>query len=210
MPTETFFNLHEEKRQRIIDAALQEFAEHTYHRASLSEIVERARIAKGSMYQYFKNKMDLYVYLVHLAVQAKFDVIDQAVAALGDKPDLFEILKTSAEAGMEFARSNPTLVAVGVNLLREADREVINGVMSRFAETRYAMLGRWFREARGSGQLDTRISLGTAQWVVTVLLEATGALIAGGNLPLEDYCRFTTEILDILENGMRPRARQPR
>ncbi len=53
MPQATFFNLPEEKRQKILECALDEFAAHDYDSASVSKIVAKAGIAKGSLYQYF-------------------------------------------------------------------------------------------------------------------------------------------------------------
>lgn len=64
MPKATFFNLPEEKRQLIIDLAIEEFAENDYESASISKIVAQAGIAKGSFYQYFEDKSDLYKYLL--------------------------------------------------------------------------------------------------------------------------------------------------
>jgi AcrR family transcriptional regulator len=60
MPKPTFFNLPEAKRLLIIDTSLEEFASNTYDKASLSQIVLKAGIAKGSMYQYFNDKEELY------------------------------------------------------------------------------------------------------------------------------------------------------
>jgi AcrR family transcriptional regulator len=67
VPTQTFFNLPEEKRSLILALAIAEFADRGPTAASLSRIVARAGIAKGSMYQYFANKHDLFMYLVDLA-----------------------------------------------------------------------------------------------------------------------------------------------
>jgi TetR/AcrR family transcriptional regulator len=64
MPNKTFFNLSEEKRCRIVDAALQEFAAHSFNEASINRIIKNADIPKGSFYQYFKNKEDLYLYFL--------------------------------------------------------------------------------------------------------------------------------------------------
>ena len=61
MPYETFFNLPEEKRQTIFDILLEEFAENDYNSVSISRIVNRAGIAKGSFYQYFEDKKDLFL-----------------------------------------------------------------------------------------------------------------------------------------------------
>jgi AcrR family transcriptional regulator len=60
MPTDTFHNLPTKKRDRILEAAITEFAAHPYDAASLSNIARQAEIGKGSLYQYFENKKDLY------------------------------------------------------------------------------------------------------------------------------------------------------
>ena len=64
MPKPTFFNLPEEKRQRIIDASIAEFAGVPYARATLDKIVKVAGISKGSMYQFFANKAYLYFWIL--------------------------------------------------------------------------------------------------------------------------------------------------
>lgn len=64
LPTQTFFNLPEQKRQNLIDAAEKEFARVPLHEASVSNIVKAAGIPRGSFYQYFKDKEDLYFYLL--------------------------------------------------------------------------------------------------------------------------------------------------
>jgi len=80
MPKDTFFNLPEEKRQMLVQLSMQEFAAKPYEQASVTSIVHRAGIAKGSIYQYFENKRDLYFYLLDLAVQSKLDWASQHAA----------------------------------------------------------------------------------------------------------------------------------
>ena len=64
MPTKTFFNLSDEKRERLIDAATKEFSEKSLNEASINTIIKNAAISRGSFYQYFENKEDLYFYIV--------------------------------------------------------------------------------------------------------------------------------------------------
>ena len=64
MPTPTFFALPAERRERLVREAISEFSERSYAEASLSQIALRARIAKGSFYQYFADKLDLYRWLL--------------------------------------------------------------------------------------------------------------------------------------------------
>jgi AcrR family transcriptional regulator len=63
MPKQTFFNLPKEKRDRIIAAAKEVFSKNSYEEASINQIVKLAQIPRGSFYQYFADKDDLYGYL---------------------------------------------------------------------------------------------------------------------------------------------------
>jgi AcrR family transcriptional regulator len=60
---EKFFNLDQEKQDRIINAAIKEFAQKGYDNASTNEIVKEAGISKGLLFHYFKNKKQLYLFL---------------------------------------------------------------------------------------------------------------------------------------------------
>jgi AcrR family transcriptional regulator len=65
MPKDTFFNLPADKRALIRDVAISEFARYSYDAASINRMVAEAGIAKGSFYQYFEDKRDLFLYLMH-------------------------------------------------------------------------------------------------------------------------------------------------
>ena len=64
MPTETFFRLPEEKRTRILESAWCEFTAVPYAEASINRIVRASRIPRGSFYQYFSDKNDLFLALI--------------------------------------------------------------------------------------------------------------------------------------------------
>lgn len=58
-----FLNLDSEKQNRILNAAINEFAEKGYENASTNEIVKEAGISKGLLFHYFKNKNQLFLFL---------------------------------------------------------------------------------------------------------------------------------------------------
>lgn len=58
-----FLNLDSEKQNRILNAAINEFAEKGYENASTNEIVKDAGISKGLLFHYFKNKKQLFLFL---------------------------------------------------------------------------------------------------------------------------------------------------
>jgi len=59
-----FNNLSEEKRETIIKSAIEEFSQNGFYKASTDKIAYSANIAKGSLFHYFKNKKNLYLYIV--------------------------------------------------------------------------------------------------------------------------------------------------
>ncbi|SHJ39127.1 transcriptional regulator, TetR family [Clostridium cavendishii DSM 21758] len=59
-----FKNLTEEKQNKIIKAALDEFSEKGYDKSSTDIIAQNSEIAKGSLFYYFKSKKNLYLYIV--------------------------------------------------------------------------------------------------------------------------------------------------
>lgn len=79
MPTETFFNLPKEKQERIINAARQEFSRVSLNEASIANIIKAAGIPRGSFYQYFEDKEDIYFYCFHLMHQTGFEHLAKAL-----------------------------------------------------------------------------------------------------------------------------------
>ena len=65
MPSKTFYNLSQEKQQKIIDASKKEFSNNLYQDVSLNQIIKNSNISRGSFYMYFTDKEDLYFYLLN-------------------------------------------------------------------------------------------------------------------------------------------------
>ena len=59
MPATTTPDAPADKRDAIIDAALELFSEHTFEGTPVPLIAERAGVAAGTIYRYFENKEDL-------------------------------------------------------------------------------------------------------------------------------------------------------
>lgn len=104
-----------EKRDRIINAAIEEFAHFPYEKASTNHIVEKAGISKGLLFHYFTSKQVLYEQLIRFVtermVQAVMERIDW------EQADLFERLKQLALVKLEISRIYPHMFDFLVQLL---------------------------------------------------------------------------------------------
>ena len=62
----------DKKRREILQAAMQVFAQDGYHRAKMETVAEEAGIGKGTVYEYFKSKADLFLALhQHMLTELK-------------------------------------------------------------------------------------------------------------------------------------------
>jgi AcrR family transcriptional regulator len=113
VPKPTFHNLPERKRRRIIDLAIEEFARQPYDEASLSRIVARAGIAKGSIYQYFDNKLDLYRWLLTEEVPRRKLAAMRAHTDAVRPATLAALLRALVLSGVRFLLDNPRLSQLG-------------------------------------------------------------------------------------------------
>jgi AcrR family transcriptional regulator len=107
MPKQTFFNLPQAKRDAFVRIALQTFAEQPYEVASVSRIVAAAGIAKGSVYQYFDDKEDLFRYLLTHASETLTTAIAAEFSALPPSAGLFDQLRVILRANLRAAHAHP-------------------------------------------------------------------------------------------------------
>jgi len=116
MPSDTFFNLPEEKRNKLIHVAADAFAAASYEHVSMSQIARRAGIAKGSLYQYFADKCELYLYLVQLAADEKLAYLQRVEPPSSDM-GMFPYLRWLTEQTLDFQFENPNLYQVAYRAL---------------------------------------------------------------------------------------------
>ncbi|HKL47031.1 MAG TPA: TetR/AcrR family transcriptional regulator [Candidatus Izemoplasmatales bacterium] len=115
MPKQTFFNLNKEKRNKITTAAIDEFADKVYEQVNLSDVIKKAEIPRGSFYQYFNDKKDLYLHLLNLAKEKKMNYLNDSFYSK-DLPFL-ELIEQLYSQGVQFAIDYPKFVRIFEKLL---------------------------------------------------------------------------------------------
>ncbi|MBO0420107.1 TetR/AcrR family transcriptional regulator [Vagococcus fluvialis] len=91
MPSNTFFRLEKEKQDKILEASKKEFSKFPLEEASIANIVKEAGIPRGSFYQYFTGKEDVFFYLFE---EARRNLEDSFISYLEKtNGDLFETFK---------------------------------------------------------------------------------------------------------------------
>jgi AcrR family transcriptional regulator len=128
MPTDTWWNLPPAKRDRITQAAMVEFGARGFSAGSLNVISREAGIAKGSLFQYFEDKIDLF------ATICQADADDIAAAALVgidlETMGYFEVLHLLVTNWLRYFRTHPVSRAIAFASNNEIDPKARAAVRS--------------------------------------------------------------------------------
>jgi AcrR family transcriptional regulator len=84
-----FARLPQSQQDAILRAALDEFAAHNFHDASLNRVIEIAGISKGSMYYYFDGKEDLYAHVARVEFERLFAGVEPLPIPVAADPEVF-------------------------------------------------------------------------------------------------------------------------
>jgi len=122
--------LDPEKRDRIINAAIEEFASFPYGKASTNNIVKKAGISKGLLFHYFDSKQALYVKLIRFVINtmyhATIDRIDWS------ETDLFERLKQLAIVKLELSRIYPQMFDFMLKMLTNKQASKVQDIIELY------------------------------------------------------------------------------
>lgn len=101
-------------RFKILQLALNEFANYSYEKSSINRICVEGNISKGVMYHYFKDKDELYL----LCIQYCYDtMIDYYKNKMVEEEDWKEDIKRYFEIRYNFFKENPILQKIFFNTL---------------------------------------------------------------------------------------------
>lgn len=116
----TFAKLPSEKQERVLDAAIDEFSRWGYEKASINRMVGQLGIAKGSIFQYFGSKKNLYFFIFQYAVGLVRRSL-KGVKAETKGEGFFVRLAKSLRAGIHFIRHHPRIYQIYLKMLFQED-----------------------------------------------------------------------------------------
>ena len=111
IPKKTFFNLSKAKQERIINSGVNEFSKRTFEEAKLSNIIRESNIPRGSFYQYFFNKKDLYLHIFEIIKNKKMKSLKDLLTNEQEIPFL-ELFRLLYAQGVKFSIDNPKYVEI--------------------------------------------------------------------------------------------------
>ncbi len=210
MPKQTFLNLPEEKRDHIVNVAVDEFMEHGLENASTNRIVSNSGISKGSFYQYFEDKTDLFMHLLAILESEK-----KAYFSKEKPPDMsmgiFEYYRWMVKTGMAFNSIHPNM-AQAVSRVLLGERLFFGEYFEDVRKKTRVFFEQMISSAIERGEIDPSIDVELAVMIMETWQNTITTYILEEGMKQEDFMAWvystkTQETIDkllyVMEYGLR-------
>ena len=114
---DTFDKTSADRRQKVLEAAIDEFASKGYNATNINEVAKKSNISIGSMYSYFASKEDLFLSIVNDAYILLEKVQQDTTES---SSDIFDYIKRMLIAARVFATKYPQLNQIYLDITTQA------------------------------------------------------------------------------------------
>lgn len=130
---QSFENLSGDKKQRILDACILEFAEKGYENASTNTIVKDAEISKGILFHYFGNKKSLFLYVVEYSIQ--FLITEYQKYPLQQRSgDIFDRILELGVIKLKITHANPTISRLILHAFINTPEDIRSEIQAKYTK----------------------------------------------------------------------------
>ncbi len=163
----TFSNIPEEKRMKILNVAVNEFANHGFDNANINTIAKKAEVSVGSLYKYFDTKTDLFLTSVDYGISNLEAILESVIKS---DEDVMVKLERLIRIAIEFSRKSSVLIKLYNEFTGENDAELAKKI-ARSMETMTAMAYKnAIEEGQIKGEIRKDIDPGMAAYLVDNIL----------------------------------------
>ncbi len=208
MPKSTFLNLNTRKKKKILKTLIKYFGNYSYEKVDIENVAKECKVSKGSMYQYFVSKKDMYFYAIKESLKKMFEVSQKIDF---EKSNIFDYLEKSFESNWKLLLEFPDEYLLLERALFSSDipfKEEINKLfLNKFRESlKYIVI-----QSQKSGFIRDDISLD----LILVFMEgaimnfkkhiieyASKRGISSKDLPFDYLKEIQKNFVELLKNGL--------
>ncbi|MBN2696904.1 MAG: TetR/AcrR family transcriptional regulator [Bacilli bacterium] len=181
--------------QRIIKTGKRLFAKNGFQATSINDIIAKSKVAAGTFYIYFDNKLALYLYLLH---EYRISIRHAAVEATKGLKTRYEIEREGLKAFIMYVKQDPLAYKVIWESLF-IDPKIFQEYYQTFGEAYKFHLS----EFADKGEIRTDIDLETIAYVLMGISNFVGLQILFRDEASEaDIDYVVDETMKILKYGI--------
>lgn len=151
---DAFYRLKPEKRRKLLNAAIFEFAARGYEGAGMQQIAREAGISVGALYRYFRGKEELFLFIASLGYSLLHNLARSvALAALSFRESIRSLFRLTQEYSLKY----PELTRVYLNLGMIADHGQVARLNQVLEGSFLGLYEELFDKARQNGEIPAGI-----------------------------------------------------
>ena len=211
MPKDTFLNLEVEKQEKVMRAAITEFSKHGYEKGNVASIAKTAGVAKGSMYQYFENKKEIFLFSVKWSMDFFMKKYNNYIDPKQMKGNIFDYMIITSRDMWEQIREEREIVIFLHDVFLGKYKNLTEKSMEYVMEVSNKYLEEFIIEGKKNGYIRKDIDDNIlAMYMMGVSLKIKEYLINKARLlgsdiidePFEVHEKELQDIMKLLKNGM--------
>ena len=126
----TFENISNERREKIFEMAIKEFAANGYAGANINKIAKNAQVSIGSLYSYFASKEDLFLSIIDIGCSVIAEVFDN----IDTDENFYVILDRLLIETREYAIKYPELNQIYIDITTQSVSKFSSIISSKLEE----------------------------------------------------------------------------
>lgn len=148
--TALFEKQNKDKQKRIIEAAILEFSEKGFENANTNRIAREANISVGSLFKYFNNKTDLFLYIVKLA---EAELESQIHGVLSMEKGFFDTVDMILSLIHEYSKTDKALVRLYHEMTSIGQSSLVETVVSTLEKVAGSEYKTMIKDAQDRGEI---------------------------------------------------------
>lgn len=186
------------RKKAILESALKCFAEKGFELATIDDICVKSGMSKGSIYNYFKTKDDIYIQLMNEQTKANFDYFKENFLTISNATEKLQFLfKTYREVSLTEDFKNLMLVHGEFWLSSSRKKEIRSIMLERYQNVYKSFVIEILEEGKDSGDFAQDIDpsvISTLFWTIIDGICLDYAVI-GNEYPYCEVFRKTEDMI---------------
>ena len=159
----TFERTTEDRRQTVLEVAVNEFAANGYSATSINDIARKAHISIGSMYSYFASKEDLFLTIVNNSYFLMEKILNDVAAGC---TDVFDCVEKMLGASRKFALEYPQINQIYLDITTQALSQMSVRLSNKLEMITPVLLSRMISQGKADGTVRSDIDERTAAFCI--------------------------------------------
>ncbi|MFZ5354492.1 MAG: TetR/AcrR family transcriptional regulator [Bacillota bacterium] len=160
----TFEKISEDRRQKILDVAIAEFAANGYNGTNINVITKKAGISTGAMYSYFASKEDLFLTIVDLGYKLLEDAIKEIDV---DGMDVFAAYERLLHITRDYAQQYPQMNQIYL----DSTTQGLKNLSSRLSNKMESITAKYYMKALKKAKENQLISKDTDERLASFCMD---------------------------------------